>query len=206
MEYIVHGSMPRALGLLVAAGGLVLVSACGGGGAVTASAAPSTPPAATAAAAAPTPEAAAPTSAAAADRPLARVFPDVATPICTPAESAQTQLRTSTGATPAEAYVCDLSSVVPGAQINFAEWPDQAGAQAWYQDTVSIGPRIEDNDMWQVGGVTQGPLWTAQSGSVVVSTGVYENLPYTWEIRTTTLDESNAVFNQIRLQQSTQLG
>ncbi|MFB9387491.1 hypothetical protein ACFFTK_30485, partial [Pseudonocardia petroleophila] len=137
-------------------------------------------------------------------RALARVFPDVDDATCAPAGS---DVRTGSGAVPTEAYTCDFSAAAPNATVIFAEWPDQAAAQSWYQDTADLGPRVEDNDQWQVGGVTQGALYTAaNSNGVTISTGVYENLPYTWEIRTSTLDESNTVFGLIRLQQSTAIG
>ncbi len=69
------------------------------------------------------------------------------------------------------------------------------------------GPRIEDFDNWQVAGVNQGPLYTAQnSNDVVISTGAYQDLPYTWEIRTSTLDESNTVLNQLQLQDAGSIG
>jgi hypothetical protein len=192
-------------GLLVAAGGLVL-GACGGGGQVRASAAPAPPPPAASSAAAPT-TAAPTTTSAAAERPLAAVFPGVADPACAPADAS---VRTSGGAVPTEAYVCDYSSVAAGARLVLAEWPDVAAAQAWLQDTEALGPRIEEFDLWQVGGVEQGPLYTAQQpgGGTVFSTGIYEGLPYGWEIQTATLDESNAVFADASqdFQPSSQLG
>lgn len=197
------GKRARSISVLMVAGTLALscVGACAAPAASTATpAAPaSAAPAATTEVAATT----APTGAAAAPRALARIFPDVAGPTCAPASA---DVRTGTGAVPTEAYTCDYSGVAPGAQVIFAQWPDQAGAQAWYQDTADLGPRIEDFDHWQVSGVQQGPLYTAQnSNSVVISTGVYQDLPYTWEIRTSSLDESNTVFNQLGLQQSTAL-
>lgn len=193
----------RSWGLLVAAGGLVLTSACsGGGGQATASTAPTTAPAAATSVAAPAATSAA-TAATTTSRALSRVFPDVDGPTCA---ASGPEVRTSTGAVPAEAYTCDYSNVAPGAQVIFAEWADTAGAQAWYQDTATLGPRVEDFDNWQVRDVTQGPLYTAEnSNGVVISTGVYESLPYTWEIRTSTLDESNAIFTQLGLQQSAQI-
>lgn len=90
----------------------------------------------------------------------------------------------------------------------YARWPDAAAAQRWYQDTVDLGPRLENFDKWQVDGVAQGPLYTAQGGAFVYSTGIYEGLAYGWEITTSTLDESNAVFNAAgpTFKPSTQLG
>lgn len=192
----------RSIGVLAVAGALLLgIGACGGP-----AASPATTPGATAGAtpAGTTTQAAPTTTPAAAARPLAAVFPDVDDPTCAPADSS---VRTGTGAVPTEAYTCDYSAVAPGATVIFAQWSDQAAAQAWYQDTVDLGARVETNDRWQVGGVTQGALYTAQNDNqIVISTGVYENLPYTWEIRTGTLDESNTVFGEIRLLASTAIG
>jgi hypothetical protein len=195
------GKHVRSVGVLAAAGTLlVCVGACAGPAASTAT----TPSATASAAPATTTAAAATTTPAAAARPLAEVFPDVADPTCAPADSS---VRTGTGAVPSEAYTCDYSAVAAGATVIFAQWPDQAGAQAWYQDTENLGERVETNDQWQVGGVTQGALYTAQNANqVVISTGVYENLPYTWEIRTATLDESNTIFGQIQLRPATEIG
>jgi serine/threonine-protein kinase len=190
------GERARSVGVVVA-GTLVLacVGACGGPAAPTATA-PTAP-----ASAAPATTTAAATTAPTGARPLARVFPDVADPTCVPADSS---VRTGTGVVPTEAYTCDYASVAAGAEVIFAQWPDQAGAQAWYDDTAALGPRVEEFDNWQVAGVNQGPLYTAQNtNKVVISTGVYQDLPYTWEIRTSTLEESNAVFNQLSLLQST---
>ncbi|MBW0091766.1 hypothetical protein I4I73_19885 [Pseudonocardia sp. KRD-184] len=190
-----HGSW-LGVGVRIAAGALVLGSAAACGGTVPAQAPPVAAP--TSSLSAPTTTAA--TSAPAAAGELASVFPDTADSTCAPSDET---VRTRTGVLPTEASTCDYSAVAAGAQVVFAQWPDQEAAQAWYQETADLGPRVETNDQWQVGGVTQGPLYTAQnSNGVVISTGVYEDLPYTWEIRTGTLDESNAVFGQIRLQQS----
>lgn len=175
-----------------------MLTACGGSGPVTASATPAPPPAAPTAEAppadAPPADAPAPPAGAPSDRPLARVFPDATDPACLPADDT---VRTSTGAVPTEAYVCDYSAVAPSARLVLAEWPDAAAAQAWFQDTVDLGPRIEEFDQWELGGVEQGPLHTAQQSDdgPVFSTGIYEGLPYGWEIQTATLDESNAVFS-----------
>ncbi|WP_205347068.1 hypothetical protein [Pseudonocardia broussonetiae] len=189
------------VGIRIAAGALVLVSAAAcGGGTVPAQAPPA--PAPTSALSAPTTTAAA-TSAPAAAGQLASVFPDAADSTC--AASDQT-VRTSTGVLPTEASTCDYSAVAPSAEVVFAQWPDQEAAQAWYQETADLGPRVEEFDQWQVGGVNQGPLYTVQnSNGVVISTGVYEGAPYTWEIRTGTLDESNTIFNQLQLKPSTEL-
>ncbi|MHC1563672.1 serine/threonine-protein kinase [Actinomycetospora sp. C-140] len=136
---------------------------------------------------------------------LSQVFPDVATSNCRPSTSAD-QLTTSTGVNPTEAYVCDFSSAAPGARVIFARWPDSSGAQSWYNDTAALGPRIENFDVWQSGGVEQGPLYTAQSNGTVYSTGIYNGLPYSWEIRTTTLDQSNTVFERVQFRARTSFG
>jgi len=185
------GRRVRTVGVWVAAGTVVLgVAACAGPVAVTAA-----PPASPVAVAPATSAVAAPsTEAAAAPTELADAFPAAADPTCAPAGSGSAQLTTSTGVTAVDAVVCDHSSVAAGARIIYAQWPDAAAAQRWYQDTADLGPRIEQFDNWQVGGVVQGPLHTAQGGAFVYSTGIYQGLPYGWEIQTTTLDESNAVF------------
>lgn len=197
-----HGSLLR-FGIRIATGALVLVSAAAcGGGTVPAQAPPAAAP--TSASSAPTTTTtAAATRAPASAGALASVFPDAADSTC--AVSDET-VRTSTGVLPTEAYTCDYSAVAPSAEVVFAQWPDQEAAQAWYQETADLGPRVEEFDQWQVGGVNQGPLYTVQnSNAVVISTGVYEDLPYTWEIRTSTLDESNTIFNQLQLKPSTDL-
>lgn len=195
------------LGARIAAGALVLVSAAACGGTTPAQAPAATPSAAATTAAAATTEAAAPTTETAAASPeLAATFPGATDPTCAPAGTGSAQLTTSTGITAVDAVVCDYSSVAPGAKVIFAHWPDAAAAQRWYQDTADLGPRIEQFDNWQVGGVAQGPLYTAQGGAFVYSTGLYEGLPYGWEIQTSTLDESNAVFAAVRFTSSTQLG
>ncbi|GAA2539877.1 hypothetical protein [Pseudonocardia hydrocarbonoxydans] len=196
------GERMRSNGVLVAVGAFVLVGATACGGTTPAQAPPAAAPATTAAA---TTSAAAPTtSAAARSRALASVFPDVDDATCAPSG---VDVGTSTGVVPTEGYTCDYSATVPGATVFFAQWPDQAAAQAWYQDTADLGPRVEDNDAWTVDGVRQGPLYTAANNAgVTISTGVYENLPYTWEIRTGTLDESNTIFGQLRLRASTAIG
>ena len=159
------------------------------------------------AAPAPAPPAApsATTPAATASQDLARVFPSSAEPTCRPAGS-QDQLTTSTGSAPVEATVCDYSRVAPAALVIFARWSDVPAAQSYYNDTANLGPRIENFDVWQSNGVQQGPLYTAQSEGRVISTGLYSGLPYSWEIRTATLEESNAVFGQVRFRPRSELG
>jgi serine/threonine-protein kinase len=134
---------------------------------------------------------------------LSQVFPDVAGSTC---QAASPPARTQSGVSATESYVCDFSSAAPGARVIFARWPDAAGARAWYQDTVNLGPRIENFDVWQSGGVQQGPLYTAQSGGTVYSTGIYEGLNYSWEIRTSSLDQSNTVFERVQFRARTTFG
>ena len=88
----------------------------------------------------------------------------------------------------------------------FARWSDAAGARAWYDDTAALGPRIENFDVWQAGGVEQGPLYTAQSSTGVISTGIYEGLNYSWEIRTSNLEQSNQVFQALRFRAKSTFG
>lgn len=193
------GERMRSIGVRAAVGAFVLMGAAACGGTTAAQAPPAAAPATTAAATTTAPA----TSAAAQSRALAGVFPDVDSDTCAPSGG---DVRTSTGAVPTEAYTCDYSATVPGATVIFAQWPDQAAAQAWYQDTADLGARVENNDAWTVDGVRQGPLYTAANGAgVTISTGVYETLPYTWEIRTGTLDESNTIFGRLQLTAATEI-
>ncbi|GAA4808690.1 hypothetical protein GCM10023200_53080 [Actinomycetospora chlora] len=133
------------------------------------------------------------------------MFPDVDGATCRPVSPAD-GLANSAGAAPTEAYVCDYSSTAPGAVVAFTQWGDASAARTWYDDTTRLGPRIEEFDTWQVGGVEQGALYTAQYQGRVVSTGIYDGTPYGWEIRTANLDQSNQVFNALRFQQRTAFG
>lgn len=196
------GERMRSIGVRAVVGALVLVSATACGGTTTpAQAPPVTAPTTgvtATSAAAPT------TSAAAESRALARVFPDVDAATCAPSGS---DVRTGTGAIPTEAYTCDYSATAADSTVIFAEWPDQAAAQAWYQDTVNLGPRIEDFTTWSVSGGEQGPLYTAtNANNVTISTGIYTSLPYTWEIRAGSLDDVNTVGQQLQLQSSSAIG
>ncbi|MEJ2862513.1 serine/threonine-protein kinase [Actinomycetospora flava] len=136
---------------------------------------------------------------------MAQVFPDVTASTCRPT-TAQDRLTTTTGANPTEAYICDFSTVAPGARVIFARWPDAAGARSFYDDTSRLGPRIENFDVWRANQVQQGPLYTAQSGGTVYSTGIYEGLNYSWEIRTSTLEQSNAVFGAVQFRARSTFG
>ena len=137
---------------------------------------------------------------------LSQVFPDVTSSNCQLMDPATAPLRAQSGATSIESYSCDYSSVVPGATVYFARWSDAAGARAWYDDTAALGPRIENFDVWQAGGVEQGPLYTAQSSTGVISTGIYEGLNYSWEIRTSNLEQSNQVFQALRFRAKSTFG
>jgi serine/threonine-protein kinase len=137
---------------------------------------------------------------------MAQVFPDSASSNCQQVDVAANPLRTQGGALATEVYYCDFASIVPGARVIFARWADAAGARSWYQDTANLGPRIEDFDIWRAGGVQQGPLYTAESNGTVYSTGLYEDLPFSWEIRTANLDQSNQVFDQLRFSPRTSFG
>lgn len=195
------GERARSFGVRVVLGVVVLAGATACGGSTPAQAPAST--AATTTTAAATTEASATTEAAAA-RPLARVFPDVDASTCVPSGS---DVRTGTGAVPTEAYTCDYSATAAGSTVIFAEWPDQAAAQAWYQDTVNLGPRIEDFQTWSVSDGEQGPRYTAtNANNVTISTGVYQSLPYTWEIRAGSLDDVNTIGQQLQLQPSSAIG
>lgn len=194
------------LGARIVVGALVLVGAAACGGTTAAQAPTAAPSAAATTTAAATTQAAAPATETAASPELAATFPAATEPTCAPAGTGSAQLTTSTGITAVDAVVCDYSSIAPGAKMIYAHWPDAAAAQRWYQDTADLGPRLEAFDKWQVGGVEQGPLYTAQGGAFVYSTGLYEGLPYGWEIQTSTLDESNAVFASVPFTSSAQLG
>ncbi|GAA4814428.1 hypothetical protein GCM10023200_60080 [Actinomycetospora chlora] len=137
---------------------------------------------------------------------LSQVFPDVTASNCQQVDPATTPLRTQSGVVATEVYYCDYASTAPGARVIFARWPDAAGARAWYDDTARLGPRIEEFESWQVGGVEQGPLYTAQSNGTVYSTGIYSGLNYSWEIRTSNLDQSNQVFNAMQFRARSTFG
>jgi serine/threonine-protein kinase len=137
---------------------------------------------------------------------LAQVFPDVTSSNCQQVDTAANPLRSQSGAVATEVYYCDYGSVAPGARVIFARWADAQGARAWYDDTARLGPRIENFDVWQAGGVQQGPLYTAQSNGTVYSTGIYDGLNYSWEIRTSNLDQSNQVFDRLQFRARTTFG
>jgi serine/threonine-protein kinase len=139
-----------------------------------------------------------PASGTGAQASMAQVFPDSSSANCQQVDVAANPLRTQGGALATEVYYCDYASIAPGARVIFARWADAAGARSWLQDTQNLGPRIEEFDVWRAGQVEQGPLYTAQSNGTVYSTGIYEDLPFSWEIRTSTLDQSNQVFEQLR--------
>ncbi|HWN28389.1 MAG TPA: protein kinase [Actinomycetospora sp.] len=139
-----------------------------------------------------------PASGSGAQASMAQVFPDSSSSNCQQVDVAANPLRTQGGALATEVYYCDYASIAPGARVIFARWADAAGARSWLQDTQNLGPRIEEFDVWRAGQVEQGPLYTAQSNGTVYSTGIYEDLPFSWEIRTSTLDQSNQVFDQLR--------
>ena len=136
---------------------------------------------------------------------MSQVFPDVTSASCQLLPAGE-PLRAQSGATATEAYSCDYSSVVPGARVIFARWSDAAGARAWYQDTVNLGPRVENFDIWQAGGVEQGPLYTTQAAGTVYSTGIYDGLNYSWEIRTQNLQQSNQVFEALNFRAKSTFG
>ncbi len=134
---------------------------------------------------------------------LSQVFPDVASSNC---GTANPPARTSSGIISIESYVCDFSSAAPGAQVIFARWADANGAQSSYQDIAAVGPRIENFEAWQTGGVEQGPLYTAQSNGTVYATGIYRGLNYSWEIRASNLDQYNAVFSRVQFRARSTFG
>lgn len=129
---------------------------------------------------------------------------DVVDGACAPAEPTG-QSPTSTGAVPVEAFVCDFSGTAPGATVTFLRWGSIGDAFSFYQDAAGLGPRIEAFDKWTFNGVSQGPLWTNESDGRTLSTGAYDQAPYTWQISTTTLDESNLVFGKVTLKPASAL-
>jgi hypothetical protein len=147
-----------------------------------------------------------PASGTGAQASMAQVFPDVNSSNCQRVDLAANPLRTQGGAVASEVYYCDYASIAPGARVIFARWADAAGARSWLQDTQNLGPRVEQFDVWRAGQVEQGPLYTAESNGTVYSTGIYRDLPFSWEIRTTTLDQSNQVFSQLRFSPRTSFG
>ncbi|MEJ2862105.1 serine/threonine-protein kinase [Actinomycetospora flava] len=152
---------------------------------------------------APTPPA--PTPAPAAAMTLTQVFPGATGSSCR-ASTPDDQLTTSTGANPAEAIICAYPDVAPDARVIYARWPDAGGARAWYGDTERLGPRLDQYATWDAGGVVQGPLYTAQRDGTICSTGIYEGMAYSWEIRTATMDQSWAVWQQLRFRPRTEIG
>jgi hypothetical protein len=136
---------------------------------------------------------------------VAQVFPSATGQNCR-ASTAQDQLGTTTGVNPAEAVICSYPGVAPDARVVYSRWPDAAAARQWYQDTVALGPAMDQYRSWQSGGADQGPLWTVERDGTVYSTGIYEGMVYSWEIRTATLDQCNAVWNQLQFRPRTEIG
>ncbi|MDD7969320.1 serine/threonine-protein kinase [Actinomycetospora lemnae] len=137
---------------------------------------------------------------------VTEVFPDAAGADCRPS-GPQDRLTTSTGVDPAEAVICRYPGVAPDARVIFARWPDTAGAQAFYRDTETLGPRVDQYQTWSLpGGASQGPLYTAERDGTIYSTGLYDGLPYSWEIRTATMDQSWAVWNQLHFRPRAEIG
>ena len=185
--------------LLVAVGAVVLLNQSSPSTPIATPPATGTPGASTAPTAPPATTApSTPTSGTGAQASMAQVFPDSSSSNCQQVDVAANPLRTQGGALATEVYYCDYASIAPGARVIFAKWADAAGARSWLQDTQNLGPRVEQFDVWRAGQVEQGPLYTAESNGTVYSTGIYRDLPFSWEIRTTTLDQSNQVFEQLR--------
>jgi hypothetical protein len=182
--------------LLVAVGAVVLLNQGSSSTPVATPPATGTPGASTAPSATTAPST--PASGTGAQASMAQVFPDSSSSDCQQVDVAANPLRTQGGALASEVYFCDYASIAPGAQVIFARWADAAGARSWLQDTENLGPRVEEFDVWRAGQVEQGPLYTAESNGTVYSTGIYEDLPFSWEIRTTTLEQSNQVFERLR--------
>lgn len=138
------------------------------------------------------------------DSPPPSAVAQVVDGACAPAP-ASSQPATSTGAVPVEAFVCDFAGTAPGATVTFLQWGSVDDAFSYYQDAAGLGPRIENYDQWQVSGVKQGPLWTNAPGGRTLSTGAYDAVPYTWQISTATLDDSNAVFGKVTFKSASAL-
>ncbi|GAA4901972.1 serine/threonine-protein kinase [Actinomycetospora succinea] len=181
------GPPPRSRGTVIAlvAGLAVLLLAVGVGAVVLTTRTPAPPPA-------PPPA-------------LAAVFPGAGGTSCGPAGGLD-EFTTRSGAVPVEAIVCEYPDVAPDALVLYARWPDAAAATAWYRDTAELGPRVDPGAAWVVDDVVQGPLYTAESDGTVYTTGLYEGMAWTWEIRTGSTGDARRVREQLVFRPRAELG
>lgn len=136
-------------------------------------------------------------------------FPDVAAlgDRCAPYRVPPGEYVTSTGAHPVAVVLCDYGAAVPGGYVYYTEWPTPADAQQWHDDQRSWGPSLDGLTVWGHGiDQRQGPLHrrTAPDGTVY-ATAAYSGRPYTFDIITRSLDDSNRMFPAMHLLPATSL-
>ncbi|MFC5138376.1 serine/threonine-protein kinase [Actinomycetospora rhizophila] len=188
---------PRRRGVVMAlvAGLAVLVLAVGAGAVVLTTRTPAVP-------AAPAPPA---PGALLARLSLAQVFPGAVGPSCRPS-TPEDELTTGDGVAPVEAIICEYPDVAPYASVIYARWPDTAVARAWYTDTEALGPRADPETTWRAGDAVQGPLYTAARGGTVYTTGIYEGMTWSWEIRTASAEHTRRIRERLEFRPRTALG
>ncbi|GAA4903783.1 hypothetical protein EV188_10466 [Actinomycetospora succinea] len=140
---------------------------------------------------------------------LAAAFPDVTAlgDRCAPYRVGAAEYVTSTGARPVAVVLCDYGAAVPGGFVYYTEWSTAADAQQWHDDQRSWGPNLDGMTVWGHGvDQRQGPLHrrTAPDGTVY-ATAAYSGRPYTFDIVTRSLDDSNRMFPAVHLLDSSRL-
>lgn len=169
------------------------------------------PPGATSSAAAPATAAAdgaTPAVPAAPTGALAAAFPDVAAlGHCGPYPVGADQYVTSTGARPVAVVICDYGAAVPGGFVYYTEWSSAADARQWHDDQRTWGPSLDGMTVWGHGAdQRQGPLHRrAAPDGTVYATAAYADRPYTFDIVTRSLDDSNRMFPAMHLLTAAQL-
>ncbi|MEJ2862514.1 hypothetical protein [Actinomycetospora flava] len=135
---------------------------------------------------------------------LAAAFPDVTAlgDRCTPYRVGAAEYVTSTGAHPVAVVLCDYGAAVPGGFVYYTEWSTAADAQQWHDDQRSWGPSLDGMPVWGHGvDQRQGPLHRrAAPDGTVYATGAYSGRPYTFDIVTRSLEDSNRMFPAMNLQ------
>ncbi|MDD7937638.1 hypothetical protein PHK61_04285 [Actinomycetospora lutea] len=140
---------------------------------------------------------------------LAAAFPDVTAlgDRCAPYPIGADQYVTSSGARPVAVVLCDYGAAVPGGFVYYAEWSAAADARRWHDDQRIGGPSLDGITVWGHGAdQRQGPLHrrTAPDGTVY-ATAAYADRPYTFDIVTRSLDDSNRMFPAMHLLPGAQL-
>jgi hypothetical protein len=139
---------------------------------------------------------------------LATAFPDVtALGRCGPYPIGADQYVTSTGARPVAVVLCDYGAAVPGGFVYYTEWSTAADARQWHDDQRTGGPALDGMTVWGHGpDQREGPLHrrTAPDGTVY-ATAAYADRPYTFDIVTRSLDDSNRMFPAMHLLPASQL-